>query len=139
MARDLGTKYICFKCGTKFYDLKKPVPTCPKCGTDQREAPSRKSTSSRTRAAPRPVEPERQNAPATEPGDVPTKRISQQHAGDDLALATEVAAAVDTEIDEDPEWALLARGPEAFPGELDEAEPEVSPPDEVPERNGPRD
>ena len=66
MARDLGTKYICFKCGTKFYDLKKPVPTCPKCGTDQRVAPSRKSTSSRTRAAPRPVEPE--EAPAGKEG-----------------------------------------------------------------------
>jgi len=29
MARDLGTKYVCYKCGTKFYDLKKPVPACP--------------------------------------------------------------------------------------------------------------
>jgi hypothetical protein len=37
--------------------------------------------------------------------------------GDDLALAAEVAAAVDTETDEDPEWAQLARGPEAFPGD----------------------
>jgi len=50
MARDLGTKYVCFKCGTKFYDLKKPAPTCPKCGADQREAPSPKSTSARARA-----------------------------------------------------------------------------------------
>jgi uncharacterized protein (TIGR02300 family) len=39
MARDLGTKYTCFKCAAKFYDLKKPAPTCPKCGADQREAP----------------------------------------------------------------------------------------------------
>lgn len=39
MARDLGTKYVCFKCTTKFYDLKKPAPTCPKCGADQRDAP----------------------------------------------------------------------------------------------------
>ena len=60
MARDLGTKYVCFKCGTKFYDLKKPVPTCPKCGADQREAPSPKSASQRARAAapPREIEPE---------------------------------------------------------------------------------
>jgi uncharacterized protein (TIGR02300 family) len=54
MARDLGTKYTCFKCGTKFYDLKKPVPTCPKCGADQREAPVAKPASSRQRAAPPP-------------------------------------------------------------------------------------
>lgn len=39
MARDLGTKYNCFKCSTKFYDLKKPVPACPKCGADQRDMP----------------------------------------------------------------------------------------------------
>ena len=41
-AKDLGTKYVCFKCGTKFYDLKKPDPVCPKCGTDQRESPALK-------------------------------------------------------------------------------------------------
>jgi uncharacterized protein (TIGR02300 family) len=54
MARDLGTKYTCFKCGTKFYDLKRPVPSCPKCGTDQREAPVARPASSRQRAAPPP-------------------------------------------------------------------------------------
>ncbi len=59
MARDLGTKYVCFKCGTKFYDLKKPVPACPKCGADQREAPSGKPAGRGARAAPaRQVEPE---------------------------------------------------------------------------------
>lgn len=30
---DLGTKYECSNCGTKFYDLGKPEPICPKCGT----------------------------------------------------------------------------------------------------------
>ncbi|HEX9602219.1 MAG TPA: TIGR02300 family protein [Myxococcales bacterium] len=59
MARDLGTKYVCFKCGTKFYDLKKPVPACPKCGADQREAKSAKPAGRGARAAtPRQVEPE---------------------------------------------------------------------------------
>jgi uncharacterized protein (TIGR02300 family) len=52
MARDLGTKYTCFKCATKFYDLKKPAPTCPKCGADQREAPIPKvPTTRQARAA----------------------------------------------------------------------------------------
>lgn len=37
----LGTRYVCFSCGTKFYDLNKPTPTCPECGKDQREAPVR--------------------------------------------------------------------------------------------------
>jgi len=58
MARDLGTKYVCYKCGTKFYDLKKPVPACPKCGADQREAPVAKPTSARAAKAAPPKEPE---------------------------------------------------------------------------------
>jgi uncharacterized protein (TIGR02300 family) len=66
-AKDLGLKYVCFKCGTKFYDLKKPDPLCPKCGTDQRDSPALKppSETRRTRlaAAPKVVEPE---APAPE-------------------------------------------------------------------------
>ncbi|HMV66429.1 MAG TPA: FYDLN acid domain-containing protein [Myxococcota bacterium] len=37
----LGTRYACFQCGTKFYDLNRPEPTCPDCGADQREAPVR--------------------------------------------------------------------------------------------------
>jgi hypothetical protein len=39
MATNLGVKYTCFKCGAKFYDLKRPIPLCPKCGADQRESP----------------------------------------------------------------------------------------------------
>ncbi len=35
----LGAKHLCFKCGAKFYDLNKPEPICPKCGTDQRTRP----------------------------------------------------------------------------------------------------
>ena len=64
MARDLGSKYVCYKCGTKFYDLKKPVPTCPKCGADQREAPVAKPAGRGARAAPA-KEPEVE-APAAE-------------------------------------------------------------------------
>jgi uncharacterized protein (TIGR02300 family) len=32
---NLGTRYKCYKCGTKFYDLGKPQPICPSCGEDQ--------------------------------------------------------------------------------------------------------
>jgi hypothetical protein len=35
----LGKRYVCFKCGCKFYDLKKAEPICPKCGANQNEAP----------------------------------------------------------------------------------------------------
>ncbi|HEX3126723.1 MAG TPA: FYDLN acid domain-containing protein [Thermoanaerobaculia bacterium] len=34
----LGTKYDCFSCGTKFYDLGKSEPVCPKCGANQKDA-----------------------------------------------------------------------------------------------------
>jgi len=32
---ELGTRYKCYKCGTKFYDLGRPQPLCPSCGEDQ--------------------------------------------------------------------------------------------------------
>lgn len=35
---ELGKKYTCYSCHTKFYDLGKPEPICPKCGSDQRDA-----------------------------------------------------------------------------------------------------
>ena len=42
-AKDLGTKHTCWKCETKFYDLRKAVPLCPKCGADMRESPALKA------------------------------------------------------------------------------------------------
>lgn len=30
-----GKKHICFQCDTKFYDMNKSVPVCPRCGMDQ--------------------------------------------------------------------------------------------------------
>ena len=67
MARDLGSKYVCFKCAAKFYDLKKPVPTCPKCGSDQRDAPVIKAPGSgRSRAAAVVKEPEEAELPAAD-------------------------------------------------------------------------
>lgn len=60
-AKELGNKFVCFKCSTKFYDLKKPDPICPKCGTDQRESPALKpqpeGKRGRLAAVPKVVEP----------------------------------------------------------------------------------
>lgn len=50
-ARDIGTKYLCFKCNTKFYDLKKPEPICPKCGANQKEVGNKPSETRRSRLA----------------------------------------------------------------------------------------
>jgi uncharacterized protein (TIGR02300 family) len=51
MARDLGVKYVCFSCGSKFYDLHRPDPVCPKCRADQRLAPKPKPASAMARKA----------------------------------------------------------------------------------------
>jgi hypothetical protein len=56
---DLGRKYTCYSCHTKFYDLGKPVPLCPKCGADQRDAedaPVASSPRGRRVVEPPPVE-----------------------------------------------------------------------------------
>lgn len=55
---ELGKKYNCYSCHTKFYDLGKPVPLCPKCGADQRDAEEAPlySTSRSRRVVDEPVE-----------------------------------------------------------------------------------
>ena len=37
---DLGKKFDCFNCHTKFYNLGKPEAICPKCGANQQNAKS---------------------------------------------------------------------------------------------------
>ncbi len=59
-AKDLGNKFICFKCNSKFYDLKKPDPVCPKCGADQRDSPANRPSEGRRgrlAAVPKIIEP----------------------------------------------------------------------------------
>jgi uncharacterized protein (TIGR02300 family) len=59
-ARDLGKKHLCFKCSTRFYDLRKPVAICPKCGSDQKDSPANRPAEgrkSRLSAAPKVAEP----------------------------------------------------------------------------------
>lgn len=59
-AKDLGNKHVCYKCSTKFYDLKKPDPKCPKCGADQRESPANRPSEprrGRLAAVPKVIEP----------------------------------------------------------------------------------
>ena len=36
----LGTRFTCYECGVKFYDLNKPEPVCPSCGANQLEDPT---------------------------------------------------------------------------------------------------
>jgi hypothetical protein len=69
---ELGKKYNCYSCHTKFYDLGKPEPTCPKCGADQRDAEEKPLVTSHRgrRVVEEPVEePEFPEAEATPAGD----------------------------------------------------------------------
>ncbi|GMT97076.1 hypothetical protein KH5H1_11950 [Corallococcus caeni] len=94
-AKDLGTKHSCYKCGTKFYDMKKPDPICPKCGADQREnvvAKPAEGRRGRLAAAPKVIEPEPEETPAVEDDEE-----SLETFGDDED-AEEAPAAEDDDI-----------------------------------------
>ena len=47
---NLGKKFTCFKCETKFYDFGKPEALCPKCGTNQKNAPARPKVAKKDKA-----------------------------------------------------------------------------------------
>jgi len=102
-ASKLGTKWNCFRCGAKFYDLNKPEPLCPKCGADQRQRPKVSASSPSQPAAPR--RPPRPIAPLLDDEDDGTVRYEEEF---DLGVRTEP-----DETDE-----------ELFPpGEIDDEEP----------------
>jgi hypothetical protein len=63
---ELGKKYTCYSCHTKFYDLGKPIPVCPKCGADQRDAEERPATTSHRGRRPVIEEPVEEELPAEE-------------------------------------------------------------------------
>ncbi|HJQ35871.1 MAG TPA: FYDLN acid domain-containing protein [Thermoanaerobaculia bacterium] len=93
---DLGRKYTCYSCHTKFYDLGKPVPLCPKCGADQRDAEEAPAyTPARGRAARAAVVEE----PPDEEEFTPAAESSESSGDED----EEVVPARDEEPEEDEE------------------------------------
>jgi len=80
-----GTKYACFKCGAKFYDLNRPEPLCPKCGADQRSRPK----------------PQRKGAPAKDPHRAAVRPIAP--------LLDDEEETTSRDVDEDMVAALGAR------------------------------
>ncbi len=75
----LGTKWVCYDCETRFYDLKKPEPICPKCQADQRESPTfeKKTTRSRKKA-PRKRAKAKKKA-ATKPRRAPLAELNEEN------------------------------------------------------------
>lgn len=99
---DLGRKYTCYSCHTKFYDLGKPIPLCPKCGADQRDADDAPVvTPSRSRRAAAPPPP-----PVEEPADDAEFEAEDGPEGVPAAPAgaeDEEEAFVEPEREEEPE------------------------------------
>lgn len=48
---NLGKKWVCFSCGSKFYDFTKPEAVCPKCGSNQKDAPAKPKAPKKEKAA----------------------------------------------------------------------------------------
>jgi|SRR4051794_22392088 uncharacterized protein (TIGR02300 family) len=74
----LGTKYTCFSCGTKFYDLGKSDPVCPKCGANQKDAAQSESTT--TTAASR----RRRKADVAKPIDIDEVEVPDADIDEDV-------------------------------------------------------
>jgi len=101
---DLGKKYECFNCGTKFYNLGKPEAICPKCGANQKNA----RTDEAPPPAPRPprrqaiLEPPVTDEPANEFGEEgPAPEESDSDDDDEFAEDDE---AEEKERDEEEEF-----------------------------------
>jgi hypothetical protein len=93
----LGGRWECFSCGSKFYDLGRPEPTCPKCGADQRDKP-------REKPSPPTPPPERPRRAAVPMGSLleEDEEPAEEFEGDDEDLGLEDDAFL-TETPEAPE------------------------------------
>jgi hypothetical protein len=92
----LGTKYECYNCGTKFYDLGKPEAVCPKCGADQKNAVQAESPAA-SQATRR-----RRKAEVAKPIDVVDEEETIDDLPEDEILAPELEGA-DTDAEEEEE------------------------------------
>ncbi|MEP6471745.1 MAG: FYDLN acid domain-containing protein [Acidobacteriota bacterium] len=85
---DLGKKFECYNCGTKFYNLGRPEAVCPKCGANQKDAKSNDAPA----PAPRPprrvaviMEPPPEGNP-DEFGEAPEPVAEEEDRGEDEEL-----------------------------------------------------
>jgi hypothetical protein len=88
---DLGKKYECFSCGTKFYNLGKPEAICPKCGANQKDART-------DEAPPPPPRPPRRQVILE-----PVPEESANEFGEEVPVAEEEPSDDEDEFEEDEE------------------------------------
>lgn len=93
----LGTRYTCFACEAKFYDLGRPDPICPRCGADQRERPAPPPPSSR------PVKKKSRRATTDEFAAVERDDLEDFDENFSQAMSEEFSAEFDDDVEEEPE------------------------------------
>ena len=111
----LGHKWVCFECSSRFYDLNKADPLCPRCGVDQRAAPLPKVEK-------KPKRVKRKAAEAASELEKSPDVAAAEASAEDMGLKVEsetdgLDAAIDEELDEELD---LEMGDE--PGELQDDE-----------------
>lgn len=92
IGKEFGIKRACQNCGAKFFDLKKKVPTCPKCGT---EFVAVKTRTRKTAA--------KQEKAVAVVADVP----ADNKADSEEEALNEIGVDLDVEVDEEEEDALI--------------------------------
>jgi predicted nucleic acid-binding Zn-ribbon protein len=97
----LGKKYTCYSCHTKFYDLGKPEPLCPKCGANQRDAEDAPVVTSHRsrRVVEEPEEPEPEFGPEPEASEEP---VDDEEA--ELVVPEKEAEEAEAEEEEEEEY-----------------------------------
>ena len=102
---ELGKKFNCYSCHTKFYDLGKPIPLCPKCGADQRdaeEAPLITPSRSRSRAAAAAaVVPEPVDDDFAAEGETPARPVAEGDEEEEVVPEADREEAEEEESDEE--------------------------------------
>ncbi len=103
----LGSKWVCYSCQAKFYDMNKVDPHCPKCNADQRMSPAfekpKRSRAKKAAAPPAAKKAMKPLPPIDDAEDLDTPADAEDTGFEDIEIED---GAVDTpeieEPDEDP-------------------------------------
>ncbi|RVT95211.1 TIGR02300 family protein [Sphingomonas crocodyli] len=97
-----GTKRVCPKCGTRFYDLGKEDPVaCIECGTLWEPEPFLKSKQPLPFDAPKKETPERQDSDLSDDEDLDIDEDAEQNPDDDVDLGGDDDIGLSTDNDDD--------------------------------------
>ena len=103
----VGSKRVCVSCSTRFYDLTKTPPVCPKCGTEQPPEAPRAAPIRRAPPRGRMVKPP---APVARDGDDDAAPVLD--ADEDEAEIDEDAEAVEDDTDDEGDSEAVLDEPE---------------------------